>query len=161
MPRLRLRQVDRHTTDLSAETWNWDRYVSGRSPFGVPQRGTVYQPRATPWDRRSTKFGVLKERCIPLDRQRAGALCGVPSERIPFRVFPGFHPGLVCSAPLGHQASRSGVRTLWASMRCPASGTEPLGLICTVFGRLWVASLATSPSRQTHHGSFRGDMELG
>jgi hypothetical protein len=92
-------------------------------------------PHTSPGQRPGIKvpqnFGVLKERCIPLDRQRAGALCGVPSERIPFRVSPGFHPGLVCSAPLGHRASRSGVRILWAGMGCFVGAPSCVPLVRT------------------------------
>jgi hypothetical protein len=29
-------------------------------------------------------------------------VCGVPSERTDCAAYPGFHPGLVCGAPLGH-----------------------------------------------------------
>ena len=73
--------------------------------FPAPQRGTAYQPRATPWVSGSTHSRVLKERRISSDRQHTHnpALCRVPSERIRREsAFPGLHPGLVCFAPLGH-----------------------------------------------------------
>ena len=40
---------------------------------------------------------------LPLQnrRERQG-ICGVPSERSGCAPYPGFHPGLVCGAPLGH-----------------------------------------------------------
>jgi hypothetical protein len=40
---------------------------------------------------------------LPLqNRSEYPGLCGVPSERTGCAPYPGFHPGLVCSAPLGH-----------------------------------------------------------
>ena len=37
-----------------------------------------------------------------LERSERPGVCGVPSERSGCVPYPGFHPGLVCGAPLGH-----------------------------------------------------------
>ena len=38
----------------------------------------------------------------PQNRSEHQGVCGVPSERSGCAAYPGFHPGLVCGAPLGH-----------------------------------------------------------
>ena len=72
--------------------------------YPVSQRDTAYQPRATPWGPSPAPPGVLMERRISVNGGRAPyqSRCGVPPERLRGpRVYPGFHPGLVCAAPLG------------------------------------------------------------
>jgi hypothetical protein len=69
-----------------------------------PRRGNAYQPRVKPWESTPQHPGVLKERRIFTKNGRLAEpfRCGVPSERfIVTFPDPGFHPGLVCSAPLG------------------------------------------------------------
>ena len=73
----------------------------------LPHRGNAYQPRATLWVCHAPNPRVLKERRISPNDGRVPdqPLCGVPSERIHLVApFPGFHPGLVCVAPLEPKA---------------------------------------------------------
>jgi hypothetical protein len=69
--------------------------------FRVPQRGTAYQPRASLWVFGIAYFRVLKERCIRLSRRDYAAF--LQNALVLSSTFPGFHPGLVCVAPLGRK----------------------------------------------------------
>ena len=68
-----------------------------------PERGTAYQPRATPWDQKPRTFwrseGTLQTRgSTDRPRRYAAFLQNAPDSGC---LSPGFHPGLVCIAPLG------------------------------------------------------------
>jgi hypothetical protein len=75
--------------------------------FGIAPTGQRIPAQGNALGSTSHPMRVLKERCIPPLRPPTRALCGVPSERHPFPYpHPGFHPGLVCRAPLGHPNHR-------------------------------------------------------
>jgi hypothetical protein len=80
----------------------------------LPQRGSAYQPRATPWESGHAHFRVLTSRRSSHHPTRAALApkqCAASSERIhthqpcpgciPTIPSLGLHPGLVCVDPLG------------------------------------------------------------
>jgi hypothetical protein len=54
----------------------------------------------------------------PQNRREHPVVCGVPSERTDCAAYPGFHPGLVCVAPLGHSKRLT-------TPRAPTASTSP------------------------------------
>jgi hypothetical protein len=99
--------------------------------FGVPRRGTAYQPRATPWDQKPRTFwrseGTLQTRgSTDRPRRYAAFLQNAPDSGC---LSPGFHPGLVCIAPLG----QGGYPRVDRPCSVRISGWD-LGLICYPIG---------------------------
>ena len=69
----------------------------------LPHRGNAYQPRATLWVCHAPNPRVLKERRISPNDGRVPvnpSAAFLQNASISLSPFPGFHPGLVCMAPL-------------------------------------------------------------
>ncbi len=58
----------------------------------------------------------------PQNRSEHTRVCGVPSERFGCASYPGFHPGLVCGAPLGHSE-----RLTFSEASCASTKRQRVG----------------------------------
>jgi hypothetical protein len=72
----------------------------------------------------------------PQNRSEHQGVCGVPSERSGCAAYPGFHPGLVCGAPLGHSE-----RLTFPEASCTSTKRQRVG------DRASIGSEQQNPSR--------------
>jgi hypothetical protein len=98
-----------------------------RCPVGALQ--TPHLPASAGPDLRSPVEALIPSASPgiqpPQNSREHPGVCGVPSERSGCAPYPGFHPGLVCGAPLGHSKRLTYLRAQDWACGAPAPTTHP------------------------------------